>query len=205
MKELSKEQLRNWRKKWKKEEEMRFENFLIDLVNLISYYGRVVNHERYGYALTEDNYDILKGATGKSKYLIKKTVSKFRKQGKLIHIKYGAYDNKVPLCAYTRELLKFFQNKLKNCPSVKSCIKTKNKKISNKELKKILINADKILQKITKREYKNENAVAEAIKKQIDGEDAKTWLLTIFLTREALALKTITQKVSEQQNDMMFR
>jgi hypothetical protein len=49
------------------------------------------------------------------------------------------------------------------------------------------------------------NKRAETREKQIDGEDAKTWLLTLLLRREALAVKTIIEKVSKQQSDMMFR
>lgn len=81
----------------------------------------------------------------------------------------------------------------------------KDNKISNKELKKILLHADKILLKITKSEYKNDDAIAEAIKKQIDAEDAKTWLLTLLLRREALAINTIIEKVTKQQSDIMYR
>ena len=84
-------------------------------------------------------------------------------------------------------------------------METKYKKISDEELKKILTNTDKIILKITNSEYKNFDAIAEAIEKQIDGEDAKTWLLTVLLKREALAVKTIIEKVSKQQSDMMFR
>ena len=106
---------------------------------------------------------------------------------------------------YTSELRKFFQNKLEDSPSVKSSMEIKGKKISNKEWKKILTNTDKIVLKITNNEYKNQGEIAEAIEKQIVGEDAKTWLLTLLLRREALALKTIIEKVSKQQSDMMFR
>jgi len=123
----------------------------------------------------------------------------------LIHIKFGDFDNKAPLCAYTSELRKFFQDKLEDNPLVKSSLETKDKKISNKDLKKILLNADKILLKITKSEYKNDDAIAEAIKKQIDGDDAKTWLLALLLRREALAINTIIEKVSKQQSDIMYR
>jgi hypothetical protein len=84
-------------------------------------------------------------------------------------------------------------------------METKHKKISNEELKKILTNTDKIILKITNSEYKNFDAIAEAIEKQIDGDDAKTWLLTVLLRREALAVKTIIENVSKQQSDMMFR
>ena len=73
------------------------------------------------------------------------------------------------------------------------------------ELKKILTNTDKIILKITNSEYKNFDAIAEAIEKQIGGEDAKTWLLTVLLRREAMAVKTIIENVSKQQSDMMFR
>ena len=205
MTEVSKEQMRNLRKEWKKEEDMRFKNFLTDMVNLLSHHGKLCNHERYGFIFTKDDYDKLAGATGKGKYRIQKTISKLKKQEKLIHIKFGEFDNKAPLCAYTRELRKFFQNKLEDSPSVKSSMETKDKKISYAELKKVLINADKILLKITKSEYKDEDAIAEEIEKQIDGEDAKTWLLTILLTREALALKRISENVSKRQSDMMFR
>jgi hypothetical protein len=83
-------------------------------------------------------------------------------------------------------------------------METKDKKISNEELKKILINTDKIILKITNSEYKNFDAIAEAIEKQIDGEDAKTWLLTVLLKREALAVKTIIEKVSKQQSDIFM-
>jgi hypothetical protein len=202
---VSKEQLRNLRKEWKKEEDMRFKNFLTDMVNLLSHHGKLCNHERYGFIFTKDDYNKLVGATGKGKYRIRETISKLKKQEKLIHIKFGEFDNKAPLCAYTSELVKFFQNKLEDSPSVKSSLETKDKKISNAELKKVLINADKILLKITKSEYKDEDAIAEEIEKQIDGEDAKTWLLTILLTREALALKRITENVTKRQSDMMFR
>jgi hypothetical protein len=205
MTEVSKEQMRNLRKEWKKEEDMRFKNFLTDMVNLLSHHGKLCNHERYGFIFTKDDYDKLVGATGKGKYRIRDTISKLKKQEKLIHIKFGEFDNKAPLCAYTSELVKFFQNKLEDSPSVKSSLETKDKKISNAELKKVLINADKILLKITKSEYKDEDAIAEEIEKQIDGEDAKTWLLTILLTREALALKRITENVTKRQSDMMFR
>jgi hypothetical protein len=84
-------------------------------------------------------------------------------------------------------------------------METKYKKISDEELKKILTNTDKIILKITNSEYKNFDAIAEAIEKQIDGEHAKTWLLTILLKREALAVKTIIENVSKQHSDMMFR
>ena len=84
-------------------------------------------------------------------------------------------------------------------------METKDIKISNEQLKKILINADKIILKITNSEYKNFDTIAEAIEKQIDGEGAKTWLLTLLLKREALAVKTINENVSKQQSDMMFR
>jgi hypothetical protein len=84
-------------------------------------------------------------------------------------------------------------------------METKHKKISNEELKNILINTDKIIMKITNSEYKSFEAIAEAIEKQIDGEDAKTWLLTVLLRREALAVKTIIEKVTKQQSDIMFR
>ena len=205
MTKVSKEQMRNLRKEWKKEEDIRFKNFLTDMVNLLSHHGKLCNHERYGFIFTKDDYNKLVGATGKGKYRIRDTISKLKKQEKLIHIKFGEFDNKAPLCAYTSELAKFFQNKLEDSPSVKSSMETKDKKISNAELKKVLINADKILLKITKSEYKDEDAIAEEIEKQIDGEDAKTWLLTILLTREALALKRITENVSKRQSDMMFR
>jgi hypothetical protein len=205
MTKVSKEQLRNLRKEWKKEEDVRFKNFLTDMVNLLSHHGKLCNHERYGFIFTKDDYDKLAGATGKGKYRIQETISKLKKQEKLIHIKFGEFDNKAPLCAYTSELRKFFQNKLEDSPSVKSSMETKDKKISNEELKKILLNADKILMKITKSEYKNDDELSKAIEKQIDGEDAKTWLLTLLLRREALALNTIIEKVSKQQSDMMFR
>lgn len=205
MTKVSKEQMRNLRKEWKKEEDIRFKNFLTDMVNLLSHHGKLCNHERYGFIFTKDDYNKLVGATGKGKYRIRDTISKLKKQEKLIHIKFGEFDNKAPLCAYTSELAKFFQNKLEDSPSVKSSMETKDKKISNAELKKVLINADKILLKITKSEYKDEDAIAEEIEKQIDGEDAKTWLLTILLTREALALKRITENVSKRQSDIMFR
>jgi hypothetical protein len=84
-------------------------------------------------------------------------------------------------------------------------METKHKKISNEELKKILTNTDKIILKITNSEYKNFDAIAGAIEKQIGGEDAKTWLLTVLLRREAMAVKTIIENVSKQQSDMMFR
>jgi len=205
MTEVSKEQLRTLRKEWKKEEDMRFKNFLTDMVNLLSHHGKLCNHERYGFIFTKDDYDKLAGATGKGKYRIRETISKLKKQEKLIHIKFGDFDNKAPLCAYTSELRKFFQDKLEDNPLVKSSLETKDKKISNKDLKKILLNADKILLKITKSEYKNDDAIAEAIKKQIDGEDAKTWLLALLLRREALAINTIIEKVSKQQSDIMYR
>jgi hypothetical protein len=205
MTEVSKEQLKNLRKEWKKEEDIRFKNFLTDMVNLLSHHGKLCNHERYGFIFTKEDYNKLVGATGKGKYRIRDTISKLKKQEKLIHIKFGDFDNKAPLCAYTSELRRFFQNKLEDSPSVKSSMETKDKKISNKELKKILLNADKILLKITKSEYKNDDAIAEAIEKQIEGEDAKTWLLTLLLRREALAFNTIIDKVSKEQSDMMFR
>ena len=205
MAEASKEQLRNLRKEWKKEEDIKFKNFLTDMVNLLSHHGKLCNHERYGFIFTKEDYNKLVGATGKGKYRIRETISKLKKQEKLIHIKFGEFDSKAPLCAYTSELRKFFQNKLEDSPSVKSSMETKDKKISNDELKKVPINADKILLKITKSEYKDEDAIAEEIEKQIDGDDAKTWLLTILLTREALALKRITENVSKRQSDMMFR
>jgi len=205
MTEVSKEQLRTLRKEWKKEEDMRFKNFLTDMVNLLSHHGKLCNHERYGFIFTKDDYDKLAGATGKGKYRIQETISKLKKQEKLIHIKFGDFDNKAPLCAYTSELRKFFQDKLEDNPLVKSSLETKDKKISNKDLKKILLNADKILLKITKSEYKNDDAIAEAIKKQIDGDDAKTWLLALLLRREALAINTIIEKVSKQQSDIMYR
>jgi len=201
----SKEQLRNLRKEWKKEEDLRFQNFLTDMVNLLSHHGKLSNNERYGFVFTKEDYDKLAGATGKGKYRIQETISKLKKQEKLIHIKFGEFDNRAPLCAYTSELRKFFQNKLEDNPAVKSSMEIKDKKISDEELKKILINTDKIIMKITKSEYKNFDAIAEAIKKQIDGEDAKTWLLTLLLRREASALKTINENVSKQHSDMMFR
>jgi hypothetical protein len=201
----SKEQLRNLRKEWKKEEDMRFKIFLTDMVNLLSHHGKLCNNERYGFIFTKDDYDKLAGATGKGKYRIQETISKLKKQEKLIHIKFGEFDNKAPLCAYTSELRKFFQNKLEDSPSVKSSMETKDKKISNEELKKILTNTDKIILKITNSEYKNFDAIAGAIEKQIGGEDAKTWLLTVLLRREAMAVKTIIENVSKQQSDMMFR
>jgi hypothetical protein len=203
--EVSKEQLRNLRKEWKKEEDFRFKNFLTDMVNLLSHHGKLCNNERYGFIFTKEDYDKLAGATGKSKYRIEETISKLKKQEKLIHVKFGEFDNKAPLCAYTSELRKFFQNKLEDNPSVKSSMETKHKKISNEELKNILINTDKIIMKITNSEYKSFEAIAEAIEKQIDGEDAKTWLLTVLLRREALAVKTIIEKVTKQQSDIMFR
>ena len=205
MTDVSKEQMRNLRKEWKKEEDMRFKNFLTDMVNLLSHHGKLCNHERYGFVFTKDDYNKLAGATGKGKYRIRDTISKLKKQEKLIHIKFGEFDNKAPLCAYTSELVKFFQNKLEDSPSVKSSMETKDKKISNEEMKKVLINADKILLKITNSEYKNGDAIAEVIDKQIDGEDAKTWLITVLLRREALALKTIIENVSKRQSDMMYR
>jgi hypothetical protein len=205
MTEVSKEQLRNLRKEWKKEEDLRFKNFLTDMVNLLSHHGKLCNHERYGFIFTKEDYDKLVGATGKGKYRIRDTISKLKKQEKLIHIKFGDFDNKAPLCAYTSELRKFFQNKLEDSPSVKYSMERKDKKIPNEELKKILLNADKILVKITKSEYKDDDAIAEAIKKQIEGEDAKTWLLTLLFRREALALNTIIENVSKQQSDIMFR
>ena len=205
MTKVSKEQMRNLRKEWKKEEDIRFKNFLTDVVNLLSHHGKLCNHERYGFIFTKDDYNKLVGATGKGKYRIRDTISKLKKQDKLIHIKFGDFDNKAPLCAYTRELRKFFQNKLEDSPSIKSSMEKKGKKISNEELKKILINTDKIILKITNSEYKNFNAIAEAIEKQINGEDAKTWLLTILLKREALAVKTVIENVSKQQSDVMYR
>jgi hypothetical protein len=205
MTDVSKEQMRNLRKEWKKEEDIRFKNFLTDMVNLLSHNGKLCNHERYGFVFTKEDYNKLAGATGKGKYRIRDTISKLKKQEKLIHIKFGEFDNKAPLCAYTSELVKFFQNKLEDNPSVKSSMETKYKKVSNEEMKKILINTEKILLKITNSEYKNGDAIAEVIDKQIDGEDAKTWLLTVLLRREALALKTIIENVSKQQSDMMYR
>ena len=106
---------------------------------------------------------------------------------------------------YTSELRKFFQNRLEDSPLVTSSMETKDKKVSNEELKKILINTDKILLKIANSEYKNFDAIAGAIEKQIDGEHAKTWLLTVLLRREALAVKTIIENVTKQQSDMMYR
>jgi len=186
---VSKEQLRNLRKEWKKEEDLRFQIFLTDMVNLLSHHGKLCNNERYGFVFTKEDYDKLAGATGKGKNRIQETISKLKKQDKLIHIKFGEFDNRAPLCAYTSELRKFFQDKLEDNPALKSSMEIKDKKISDEELKKILINTDKIIMKITKSEYKNFEAIAEAIKKQIDGEDAKTWLLTLLLQREASALK----------------
>ena len=202
---VSKEQLRNLRKEWKKEEDLRFQIFLTDMVNLLSHHGKLCNNERYGFVFTKEDYDKLAGATGKGKNRIQETISKLKKQDKLIHIKFGEFDNRAPLCAYTSELRKFFQDKLEDNPALKSSMEIKDKKISDEELKKILINTDKIIMKITKSEYKNFEAIAEAIKKQIDGEDAKTWLLTLLLQREASALKTINENVSKHHSDMMFR
>jgi len=202
---VSKEQLRNLRKEWKKEEDLRFQIFLTDMVNLLSHHGKLCNNERYGFVFTKEDYDKLAGATGKGKYRIRETISKLKKQEKLIHIKFGEFDNKAPLCAYTSELVKFFQNKIEDSPSVKSSMETKDKKISNEELKKILSNTDKILLKIANNEYKNFDAIAGAIEKQINGEFAKTWLLTVLLRREALAVKTIIENVTKQQSDMMYR
>jgi hypothetical protein len=175
------------------------------MVNLLSHHGKLSNNERYGFVLTKEDYDKLAGATGKGKYRIQETISKLKKQDKLIHIKFGEFDNKAPLCAYTSELRKFFQNKLEDSPAMKSSMETKDKKISDEELKKILINTDKIIMKITKSQYKSDDELSKAIAKQIDGEDAKTWLLTLLLRREASALKTVTENVSKQQSDMMFR
>lgn len=205
MTRVSKEQLRNLRKEWKKEEDRRFQNFLTDMVNLLSHHGKLSNNERYGFVLTKEDYDKLAGATGKGKYQIQETISKLKKQDKLIHIKFGEFDNKAPLCAYTSELRKFFQNKLEDSPAMKSSMETKDKKISDEELKKILIKTDKIIMKITKSQYKNDDELSKAIAQQIDGEDAKTWLLTLLLRREASALKTVIENVSKQQSDMMFR
>lgn len=201
----SKEQLRNLRKEWKKEEDMRFKNFLTDMVNLLSHHGKLCNNERYGFIFTKEDYDKLAGATGKGKYRIRETISKLKKQEKLIHIKFGEFDNKAPLCAYTSELRNFFQKKLEESPLVTSTMERKDKKVSNEELKKILINTDEILLKIANSEYKNFDAIAGAIEKKIGGEDAKTWLLTVLLRREALAVKTIIENVTKQQSDMMYR
>jgi hypothetical protein len=184
---------------------MRFKNFLTDMVNLLSHHGKLCNNERYGFVFTKEDYDKLAGATGKGKYRIRETISKLKKQDKLIHIKFGEFDNKAPLCAYTSELRKFFQDKLEDNPALKSSMETKDKKVSNEALKVILTNTDKILLKIANSEYKNFDAIAEAIDKQIGGEDAKTWLLTVLLRREALAVKTIIENVSKRQSDMMYR
>jgi len=73
MTEVSKEQLRTLRKEWKKEEDMRFKNFLTDMVNLLSHHGKLCNHERYGFIFTKDDYDKLAGATGKGKYRIQQS------------------------------------------------------------------------------------------------------------------------------------
>ena len=204
MTQVSKEQLRNLRKEWKKEEDIRFKNFLTDMVNLLSHHGKLCNHERYGFVFTKDDYNKLAGATGKGKYRIQKTISKLKKQEKLIHIKFGEFDNKAPLCVYTSELRRYFQNKLEDIPSIKYSMETKDKKIFKIEWKKILINADHIILKITNNEYKNDSTIAEEIEKQIGGEDAQTWLLTQLLKREALALRTIVENVSKKQNDMMY-
>jgi hypothetical protein len=201
----SKEQLKNLRKEWKKEEDMRFKIFLTDMVNLLSHHGKLCNHERYGFIFTKEDYDKLAGATGKGKYQIRETISKLKKQEKLIHVKFGDFDNKAPLCAYTSELRKFFQNKLEDNPVVTSSMEKEDKKVSNEELKKILINTDKILLKIANSEYKSFDAIAGAIEKQIGGEHAKTWLLAVLLRREAFAVKTVIESVSKQQGDMMYR
>jgi len=78
--------------------------------------------------------------------------------------------------------------------------------MKEKEMVKTLKRAEEILNKITKGEYAKPEDISKAIEKMITSDDAKIWLITLFLTEKAVTLNHLAQHVAEQKekNEMMF-